>query len=128
MMTTNENVIYQTTVNEIGADAADFAEIKMVIFFGDEAPDALRSSCYLIDVQPLKGPLKPGMALVIDHTVYRITAVGHEVERNLSNLGHIAVSFTGKTKAELAGTLYVEDKDYPKIHVGSQVSIQGGES
>lgn len=47
-MKTNEAIMYQTNVKEIGQDAQDFSEIKMAIFFGDTAPDALRSSCYLI--------------------------------------------------------------------------------
>lgn len=123
MMRINENATYQTQVKEIGADAKEFSEINMVIFFGDEAPDALRSSCYIIDVKPINGEIKPGMHLVIDDVTYEITAVGNEVQRNLKNLGHIAVSFTGKTTAELAGTMYVEEKAYPDIKVGSQVKI-----
>ncbi len=124
MMETNKNVAYQTVVKEIGNEALDFAEIKMVIFFGDEAPDALRPSCYIVDVNPIDGEIKPGMFLIIDDESYQVTAVGNEVQRNLQNLGHIAVSFTGETKAGLAGTMYVEDKAYPQIKVGSQVSIQ----
>ncbi|MFC6181348.1 PTS glucitol/sorbitol transporter subunit IIA [Lactiplantibacillus daowaiensis] len=123
-METNKNVAYQTVVKEIGNEALDFAEIKMVIFFGDEAPDALRPSCYIVDVNPIDGEIKPGMFLIIDDESYQVTAVGNEVQRNLQNLGHIAVSFTGETKAGLAGTMYVEDKAYPQIKVGSQVSIQ----
>lgn len=127
MMEIDKHIAYQTVVKEIGNEALDFVEIKMVIFFGDEAPEALRPSCYIVDVNSIAGDIKPGMFLVIDDESYQITAVGKEVERNLQNLGHIAVSFTGETKAGLAGTMYVEDKPYPHIRVGSRVSVQVAE-
>jgi len=127
MMEIDKNVTYQTVVREIGNEALDFSEIKMVIFFGEEAPDALRPSCYIIDVNQIHGEIKPDMFLVIDNAYYRITAVGNEVERNLQNLGHVAVSFTGDKTAGLAGSMYVEDKGYPVIKVGSEVSIQSRE-
>lgn len=124
IMKTNEAIMYQTSVKEIGQDALDFSEIKMAIFFGDSAPDALRSSCYLIGVYPINGLIEPGMSLVIDDEDYQITAVGHEVQHNLVNLGHMAVSFTGKQQAELAGTLYVTDTGVPEMKTGSTIMIK----
>lgn len=123
-MKTNEAIMYQTNVKEIGQDAQDFSEIKMAIFFGDTAPDALRSSCHLIEVYPVNGVIKPGMSLVVDNEDFEITAVGREVQRNLVNLGHMAVSFTGKQQAELAGTMYVADKELPIISIGSTITIK----
>ncbi|MFC6169994.1 PTS glucitol/sorbitol transporter subunit IIA [Loigolactobacillus jiayinensis] len=124
-MDQTKTVVFTTQVNEIGTEAKDFASINMMIFFGDEAPAALRSSCYLINVASVQQTIKPGMTLVIDQQAYRITAVGGEVQTNLSNLGHISVVFNGATTPELAGTMYVEAKDYPKVGVGSQVKILG---
>ncbi|ANK60537.1 PTS glucitol/sorbitol transporter subunit IIA [Loigolactobacillus backii] len=118
-----KTTIFETTVTEIGAEAKGFKEINMVIFFGKEAPDALRSSCYLIDVMPVKATPKPGMTLLIDDQAYTITAVGNEVMTNLSNLGHISIVFDGSTKPELAGTMYVEQKAYPEINEGSSIQI-----
>lgn len=121
-----EKTVFETQVVEVGQDARDFKEIKMAILFGNEAPDALRPSCYLIHVTPVATDIKPGMTLVIDNQTYPITAVGNEVQTNLSNLGHIAISFTGATKAELPGTLYVADRDYPVIDVDSNIKIVAG--
>ncbi|BDR58217.1 PTS glucitol/sorbitol transporter subunit IIA [Xylocopilactobacillus apicola] len=118
-----EKTIFSTQVKEIGTDAKEFKEIKMMILFGDEAPDALRSSCYIIDLKPVAKEIEKDMILKIDDNSYPITAVGNEVQRNLTNLGHIAISFTGASSAELPGTLYVEDHDYPEVLVGSRVSI-----
>lgn len=115
--------VFRTTVKEIGKDAKKFSDIKMAILFGDEAPAALRDSCYIIDVKPLNMKITKSMILQIDKNSYQITAVGSEVQENLTNLGHIAISFTGETSAQLPGTLYVEDKPYPNIQTGSVISI-----
>ncbi|MFD0896390.1 PTS glucitol/sorbitol transporter subunit IIA [Loigolactobacillus binensis] len=122
-MNQTKTVVFKTQVNEIGGEAKDFAAINMMIFFGKEAPDALRSSCYLIDVVPIKQPIVPGMTLMIDQQTYQITAVGGEVQTNLGNLGHISVVFNGAATPELAGTMYVAAKDYPAVKVGSQIQI-----
>ncbi|KRL37064.1 PTS glucitol/sorbitol transporter subunit IIA [Liquorilactobacillus uvarum] len=122
-MKTSEKVIYETKVNEIGSEAKDFRDIQMLILFGSEAPDALRSSCYIIDVNNINGNITAGMFLIIDHSKYKITAVGNEVQKNLQNLGHIAISFTGMDAAELPGTLYVEKGVYPEIKVNTEIEI-----
>lgn len=122
-MESKTKVVYQTKVKEIGSDAKDFSEIKMAILFGEEAPDALRSSCYIIEVNPIESEIVVGMYLLINNKKYQITAVGNEVQRNLGNLGHIAISFTNKDKAELSGTLYVEEDEYPSISVGDRIEI-----
>jgi PTS system glucitol/sorbitol-specific IIA component len=123
MMSQTGQAIFETQVVEVGQEAQDFSAIDMLILFGQEAPDALRSSCYIINVQPVAAPITTAMQLKIDDQTFQITAVGDEVQRNLTNLGHIAVSFTGKTTAELPGTLYVAAGHYPSMTVGSTIQI-----
>ena len=120
---TTEKSIFSTEVLEVGAEAAEFSTIKMAILFGDEAPSALRPSCFIINVVPVSKRIIPGMILKIDNQEYEITSVGTEVQTNLGRLGHIALSFTGLTEAKLPGTLYLADEEYPKIQVGSQIQI-----
>ncbi|MBN7274159.1 PTS sorbitol transporter subunit IIA [Ligilactobacillus pobuzihii] len=115
--------IFATEVHEIGAEAKMFKDINMVILFGSAAPDALRPSCYIIDVTPVKGEIKKGMYLQINGHRYLITAVGGEVQTNLTNLGHIAITFDGSKEANLPGTLYIENAEYPNIEVGSKIRI-----
>ncbi|MCP9312934.1 PTS glucitol/sorbitol transporter subunit IIA [Liquorilactobacillus satsumensis] len=123
-MLMSEKKIFETNVVEIGEEAREFKEIKMLILFGDQAPDALRPSCYLINVEPVQGKIEPDMFLKIDTNKYRITAVGQEVQSNLANLGHIAISFTGEKQAKLPGTLYVEKNEYPALAVNSKIMIE----
>lgn len=125
-MTLTQTVKYQTKVVEIGADAKEFKEINMLIFFGNQAPDALRSSCYIIECDKLEQTVKVGDILVIGDVDYPITAVGSEVDTNLGNLGHISVVFNGSEKAELAGSLYVQSASYPDIKVDDAVRIIAG--
>lgn len=120
---TQRKEIFATEVHEIGAEAKMFKDINMVILFGSSAPDALRSSCYIIDVNPVEEEIKTGMFLQIDDHKYQITAVGGEVQTNLTNLGHIAITFDGSKEANLPGTLYIENAEYPDIEVGSSISI-----
>ena len=44
-----ENMIYSTRVNTIGQMVGAFGG-KMLILFGNEAPDTLKDFCYGIDV------------------------------------------------------------------------------
>ncbi|WP_421568089.1 PTS glucitol/sorbitol transporter subunit IIA [Lactiplantibacillus plantarum] len=122
-MMTKERIIFSTKVLEIGAESADFKSIGMAVLFGDEAPDALRPSCFIIEVVPISEQITAGMKLEVDNQVYQITAVGGEVQTNLGRLGHTAISFTGVKEAKLPGTLYVEQGDYPDFKVGSVVRI-----
>ncbi|AYC72489.1 PTS glucitol/sorbitol transporter subunit IIA [Lactiplantibacillus plantarum] len=122
-MMTKERTIFSTKVLEIGTESADFKSIGMAVLFGDEAPDALRSSCFIIEVAPISEQITVGMKLEVDNQVYQITAVGNEVQTNLGRLGHTAISFTGATEAKLPGTLYVEQGDYPDFRVGSTIRI-----
>ena len=122
-MMTKERTIFSTKVLEIGAESADFKSIDMAVLFGDEAPDALRTSCFIIEVVPISEKITAGMKLEVDNQTYQITAVGGEVQTNLGRLGHTAISFTGAKEAKLPGTLYVEQGDYPDFRVGSVVRI-----
>lgn len=83
----------------------------------------MRSSCFIIDVKPLDKDIEVGQTLQIGEDNYKITAVGNEVNRNLNNLGHMAVKFTGETEAGMPGSIYVEKGDFPRITKGTEVKI-----
>lgn len=104
--------VFETKVLSIGPEAELFKEEKMVILFGEDAPDALADYCYNIELNPIIGTIEKGLQLIVDEEAYEITAVGSVVQSNLENLGHITIRFNGEIEAELPGTLYVEDKKY----------------
>ncbi|MDE3316625.1 PTS glucitol/sorbitol transporter subunit IIA [Lacticaseibacillus zeae] len=126
MSSVAEKTKYETKILEVGSDARGFKDINMAILFGDEAPDALRSSCFIIQVTKILEPIQTGDVMVFGDQAYTITAVGDEVNTNLGNLGHTAVVFDGSTTPELAGSLYLESKPYPQLDVGTVIKIMKG--
>lgn len=118
------SIIYESKVRTIGENAADFLEEDMMILFSDDAPDELRSYCYIIDQTPLNGEIDVDDILIIDGTGYTITAVGNIVNKNLRDLAHITIKFSGETDSDVAGTLHVEDKEIVQLNVGSTIKIK----
>ena len=116
-------LIFETSVQEIGAEAALFADDKMLILFGDNAPEGLKEYAYQIIINRAKEEITTEMILAIGKTDLKITAVGNLVTKNLNQLGHITMKFTGETTAELPGTLYLEGKEIPIITVGTKITI-----
>ncbi|MET1249338.1 PTS glucitol/sorbitol transporter subunit IIA [Sporolactobacillus sp. STCC-11] len=116
--------IYKTEIKSIGNLAKDFLQEKMLILFGSEAPDGLKDYCFGIDVKSVHDAIQTGQYLFIDDSRFKITAVGRLVQKNLADLGHITMRFDGSTKADLAGTLYLENNPIPNIDIGTQITIE----
>ncbi|SCL86156.1 PTS glucitol/sorbitol transporter subunit IIA [Sporanaerobacter sp. PP17-6a] len=115
--------IFETTVKGIGLNAELFKHENLLILFGENAPDTLADYCFNIEMNKSEREIKPGMTLKFDEQDYKITAVGEKVKKNLDDLGHITIKFDGSTKAKLPGTLYVEEKEYPVVQIGTKISI-----
>lgn len=116
--------IFKTKVTNIGKEAEMFLLEKMIILFGENAPETLADYCFNINLEKVIKEIAPGMTLVIDGEEFQITSVGNVVTYNLNQLGHITIKFDGSVEPELAGTLYVEKKDIPQISVGSIIEIK----
>ncbi len=117
------SVIYENKVKAVGPAIAEFEDMDFIIIFGDSAPDELKDYCYSVDVNPINGEIRPGQILKFDDQEYKVTAVGDEAPVTLKGLGHCTISFSGKTTAEMGGTLYVEEKEKPIIHIGTVIQI-----
>lgn len=116
--------VFETKVTGIGGEAELFKEERMIILFGENAPDSLADYCYNIELKQSTKEIETGMQLVFNDQAYKITAVGGVVRENLDKLGHITIKFDGSTEPELPGTMYVEDKAMPTIEVGTVVTIK----
>ncbi|AVD55109.1 PTS glucitol/sorbitol transporter subunit IIA [Heyndrickxia coagulans] len=115
--------IYENTIKTKGPMAENFLDEKMIILFGEKAPQELKDYCYLIDVVEPAGEIQTGQALYIGNKVFKITSVGDLVQRNLAALGHITLRFDGASTPELPGTLYLEDKEVPLMDSGTEIKI-----
>jgi len=116
--------LYETQIVDMGAEAEMFQAEGMMILFGEEVPEDLVNYAYIINVNPVEGTIEEGMTLTIGSESYKITAVGDVVNKNLSNLGHIALKFNGATEPELPGTLNLEEKELPQVEAGTTITIQ----
>lgn len=117
------NIIYENTVKDMGECAGEFREERMIVLFGDSAPEEIKDFCYWVDVVPIRGTIAPGQTLKVDGQSYKVTAVGSEAPVTLAGLGHCSFKFSGQTDVELLGTIYVEDKPMPEMGVGTVIQI-----
>ncbi|MPQ23891.1 PTS glucitol/sorbitol transporter subunit IIA [Bacillus paralicheniformis] len=118
-------MLYETKINRIGDQATAFSDEKMLILFGEGAPDELKDYCLSIDIKPVEGDFNEGDELILGGESYKITAVGGAVRQNLANLGHITLKFDGSASAELPGTLYLERKEQlPEVSAGDCIQVK----
>ncbi|WP_339234399.1 PTS glucitol/sorbitol transporter subunit IIA [Oceanobacillus sp. FSL W7-1281] len=116
--------MYQTAIKSIGKDAKAFEAEKMMVLFGDNAPNELADFCYVIDLVPVDEDIAVGDTLKLDNVSYQITSVGDAVRKNLNDLGHITLKFDGSTTAGQSGSLYLEEKEIVDVKPGSTITIE----
>ncbi len=116
-------VIYENKVKGMGVDVNEFRGMGLLIIFGENAPEEIRDCCYSVSVNPIHGTIRAGQTLRVDNESYRITAVGEEAPVTLAGLGHCTFSFNGQTEVDLPGTIYVEHKPLPELHIGTVIQI-----
>ena len=112
---------YSTTIIEVGPDASDFLAEQMAITFAGNAPEELRSYCFVIDKSELTSPLAVGQPVLIGDQEWRITAIGDVAEKNLGALGDAGAVVTND--AEIARKVrelgnYGSDYKYHHIRKG----------
>lgn len=116
---------YHTNVTAAGPEATAFIEQRMFVTFGENAPDALRDFCFIIDATAqTTQDIEVGQVLVLDGMAYPITAVGDVARKNLDQLGHITVNVDGAAAAKMHGAVHVSGDTMPQLDVGSTISIE----
>lgn len=116
--------IFETKVIQVGSEAQNMIQdANMLILFGEEAPEDLSEYCFKIDNKNLLGSILEGGKLVVDNQEYSISSVGNVVEKNLTGLGHITISFDGSKERSLPGTLHVVAEQAVVIEKGSTIQI-----
>ena len=116
--------IFEAKVIQVGPEAQNMIQdANMLILFGEEAPEDLAEYCFKIDNKDLLGSIQKGGKLVVDSEEYLITAVGNVVEKNLTGLGHITISFDASEEGSLPGTLQVAAEKEVVIAQGTTIQI-----
>lgn len=115
--------IYESKVKIVGDSVDDFKDEGVFITFGEQVPDTLKDFCYILETATVVGDFSVGNKVLIEGKEYAITALGNIASRNLQNLGHVTFAFTGESKAELPGSIYLEKSEVPKLKEGSTITI-----
>ena len=113
---------FSTQVMAVGPQVSSFQKGDFIILFGTDVPDELKAYSYIIEKQKVDA-IQPGQILRMDGIAYPITAVGSEVMDTLQTMSHCTIRFNGAKEPQMPGTIYVEKKDVPTLHVGSSIEI-----
>ena len=113
---------FSTHVMAVGPQVSSFQKGDFIILFGTDVPDELKAYSYIIEKQKVDA-IQLGQILRMDGIAYPITAVGSEVMDTLQTMGHCTIRFNGAKEPQMPGTIYVEKKDVPTLHVGSSIEI-----
>lgn len=119
-------MIHKTTIRKIGANAPDFLEENMCIFFHENVPPYLADFCYLIDSGEGGYDISVGDVLLIDRISCPVTAIGEVALENFRQLGHLTVKFDGADEAAQPGTMHVRADRVPPLSVGTQIGFIKG--
>ncbi|MBT0566042.1 PTS glucitol/sorbitol transporter subunit IIA [Williamsia sp. CHRR-6] len=119
----DNTVRYDTAVTRVGSMVADFVEQKILIFFGEGAPEELHDISVLHQPVVNVGGIQTGDVLLLDEHEFEVLAVGAVANDNLVNLGHIDLKFNGKTSAGLPGDVCLPDVVPPLLIPGSRFRI-----
>lgn len=116
-------VLYKSTVTEIGELVPSFIAEGILVFFGESAPEELRTFCIIHRVEHQEGQVKEGDTVTIDGQGFEVLAVGSVANDNLYNLGHLNLKANGNTVADLPGDVCIAQVELPEIKIGSQLEI-----
>lgn len=116
-------VLYQSTVTEIGELVPTFVAEGMLVFFGESAPEELKTFCIIHRVEHQEGQVKPGDTVSIDGHGFEVLAVGSVANDNLYNLGHLNLKADGNKVADLPGDVCIAKVNLPEIKLGTKLEI-----
>jgi PTS system glucitol/sorbitol-specific IIA component len=116
---------YKAQVTFIGPLVSEFVNHKILVLFGNDAPEELREFAIIHDGTELKANIKPGDSIILSEKTFPVLAVGEVSNSNLANLGHLVLKFNGETIPEMPGDVCLENEELPEIQVGSKLIIEG---
>lgn len=116
-------VLYQSTVTEIGELVPAFIAEGILVFFGESAPEELRTFAIIHKVEIAQGQVKEGDQISLDGVTFPILAVGSVANENLYNLGHLNLKANGNTEPDLPGDVCIPVVELPTVKIGTEIKI-----
>lgn len=116
--------MYTAKIIDIGELVPAFEEENLVILFGPNVPDELKSICVIHEeLTAEENPLKPGGHISFGNDSYEIVDVGNLANKNFEELGHISVYFREGDNEILPGAIQVKPAKFPTLSVGDEITI-----
>lgn len=117
-------VKFEARVKAVGPHVSEFIASKMLVLFGEDAPEELAEFSILHDGRPV-APLMEGDTLLIGTTRYHILAVGLIANDNLATLGHVVLKFNGLPEPEMPGDICLEAGELLPVEPGMILRVEG---
>lgn len=114
---------YVSYIVEIGSEVEGFLSSRLLVLFGESAPQELREISVIHKVSTMvEGSLLlPGRELVLNETGLEVVEVGSMAEKNLRTLGHVVLASEGEL---LPGQVRVKGKWPEHLDVGDRIEIR----
>lgn len=118
-------MIFQSQAVTVGPEASRFLDEGILLIFSAESVmTQIKNYSITIGNIALEDKIKTGQTLVLGSERFKITAVGNIAQENLAKIGHATIKADGSTIAEMPGTIYVEAKSFPNVHVGDVIQVE----
>ncbi|WP_430610184.1 PTS glucitol/sorbitol transporter subunit IIA [Enterococcus sp. DIV0876] len=115
----------QGTIKEIGAQAIDAKE-RMLIFFGEEASDALREYSVIQSLpESAEVVVKKDDQILFGDQAYRVQYVGTVANQILQTIQHVTFVFDEvPAENQLSSAIYLTPSVLPTLAVGMKVTYK----
>jgi PTS system glucitol/sorbitol-specific IIA component len=118
-------VKFEGRVTVVGPYVSEFINSKLLVLFGEDAPEEVAEFSVLHNASGLSAPLAAGDTFYLDTTGFRVLAVGEIANDNLANLGHVVLKFNDLLEPEMPGDLCLQVRDIPPVVVGMTLRVEG---
>ena len=123
--------LWNSTVDSIGADAAEMLEAGVVILFGSPVPDELAEVSLVHGLGgdravPPSEDVVPGDRVRLGAAEYVIDEVGSEANPNLASLGHVVVYVNSPDQPLFPGAVKASGPELPTMSVGNPIAFVRG--
>lgn len=122
----------RTRISQIGAEVSAFQEDKILILFGEKAPEGLEDYAIIHKVQAeehhekKEPPFKPAKTIRLGEKEYKIIQVGTLANDQFLKIGHVCFYFSDQEeemKDLLPGAVQLYPQDLPRLRVGDVLDL-----
>lgn len=117
--------MYRGKIVDIGELVQAFEEEELVVLFGTEVTEELRSICVIHETIEAKAdPLRVGGKISFADQSYEITKVGDVANENFNELGHVSIYLREGENEVLPGAILVRPQKFPVMNIGDEIVIE----